>query len=358
MDFSIIPSRYEFNGEIHSGGQGNVYVFHDQDLNRLVAIKEANRNADQDTLLNEIRALSGVASKHVVELYDVLFKEGMIAAIVVEYISGDDLTPFANEPISEEDFLKTLYQVSAGIADMHASVIVHRDIKHNNMKRDAEGIVKIFDFGLAKDYTLDAITLRGHGTHGYRAPELCGAFPAPFGLAVDTYAFGALCWWLLEGDFPHELKQIPPQADSPVPSISSSTSSLTLPTKIVSVIDDALSVDPARRPMMADVRDALAQQLLYGRHRAHLSAGDNEYHLERPGQRVRVKIPGKGAITVRYDGFQFLISDVEGDVFINNGVARSGQLLPAASVITIGGQDLGSKRVFVAFNISHPEVVL
>ena len=329
----------------------------DQVLGRSVAVKEATAGANQDSLLNEIRALSDIASKHVVELYDILFDTNdAIAAIVIEYVSGADFTHYANEQPSAGDCLKTLYQVATGIADMHACGKVHRDIKHNNMKRDAEGIVKIFDFGLAKDYAPHAITTQGQGTDGYRAPELYGSPPATYDMAVDTYAFGALCWWLLDADFPQELKQTPPQKTGQVPSISSTSPAL--PPSVVAVIDTTLSVDPAARPTMAQVRDTLAQQLLYGRHRAHLSSGSNKHDLDRPGQRVRVNIEGMGSMTVRYDGFRFLVSDVQGDVFINNSAATSGQVLPGASVITIGAPHYGRNRVFVTFDISHPEVVL
>ena len=355
MDFGTLPSRYTFEGTVHTGGQGNVYVCRDQVLNRLVAIKQATGSTDQGVLLHEIRALSDVVSKHVVELYDILFDSaGSIAAIVLEYVSGDDLTNFAKDAASDADYLRTLYQISSGIADMHACGKVHRDIKHNNMKHDAEGIVKIFDFGLAKDHVPNATTMQGHGTDGYRAPELY-ATPATYGMAVDTYAFGALCWWLLDGDLPQELREHPPQTSASVPSISSSRA---LPADVVSAVDATLSVDPAARPTMAAVRDVLAQQLLFGRHRAHLSAGVNEYDLQDPGQHVRINIGGIGGMTISYDGLRFVVSNVQGDVFINNRVATPGQILPGASVITIGAPNLGPRRVFVTFDVSHPEVVL
>ena len=312
---------------------------------------------DPGAILNEIITLKEVVSKHVVEVYDIISDaDNSVTAVVLEYVPGDDLTKYAETLEDESEYLKTLYQIASGIADMHECGKIHRDIKHNNMKHDAEGIVKIFDFGLCKDDETNAFTMYGHGTDGYRAPELYAAPPTPYTRAVDTYAFGALCWWLLGGEFPPELMERPPQDSASVPSISSSSASL--PTEVVATIDATLSVDPDARPSIAEVRDVLAQRLLFGRHRAHLSTGDQEYDLNTPGQGVTLNIAGRGSIEIRYDGLWFVVANVSGDVFVNNRIATVDQILPGASVITIGAQHLGSSRTFLTFDISHPEVVL
>lgn len=357
MDLNKLPSRYEFTGQIHSGGQGNVYVCRDRTLDRLVAIKEMKATTDPSAILNEIITLKEVVSKHVVEVYDILSDtDGAITAVVLEYVPGGDLTGYAEALKGDAEYLKTLYQIASGIADMHRYGKVHRDIKPNNMKLDAEGVVKIFDFGLCKDDETNAFTMYGHGTDGYRAPELYAAPPIQYTRAVDTYAFGALSWWLLDGELPPELWERPPQESAPVPSISSSSSSL--PTEIVATIDATLSVDAEVRPSIEEVRDVFAQRLLFGRHRAHLSTGSDEYNLNTPGQGVRLDIKGRGSITIRYDGLRFFVASVSGDVFVNNSIVTVCHELPGASVITIGATHLGPKRTFVTFDISHPEVVL
>ena len=152
MDFSKLPSRYQFTGQIHSGGQGNVYVCKDQNLDRLVAVKEMKPGTDLTAIRNEIITLKEVVSKHVVEVYDIVYDpDTSVTAVVLEYVPGNDLTTYADSLKDDSQYLRTLYQIASGIADMHACGKVHRDIKHNNMKHDAEGIVKIFDFGLSKD---------------------------------------------------------------------------------------------------------------------------------------------------------------------------------------------------------------
>ena len=357
MDFSKLPNRYEFTGNIHSGGQGNVYVCRDQILDRLVAIKEMKDTNDRAAILNEIVALKEVISKHVVEVYDILFgPDNSVTAVVLEYVHGEDLTNYSDTWNDESEYLKTLYQIASGIADMHSCGKVHRDIKHNNMKHDAEGIIKIFDFGLCKDVETYAVTVDGRGTDGYRAPELYVEPPARYTRAVDTYAFGVLAWWLLDGKLPSALEEMPPQTNALVPSISSASGSL--PAEVATIIDSTLSVAPNERPPMEEVRNVLAQRLLFGRHRAHLSTEVNEYDLNTPGQGVTLNIEGMGRIVILYNGVQFMITSVSGDVFVNNSRVAVGEALPGASVITIGAPHLGARRTFVTFDISHPEVVL
>ena len=356
MDVTTLPGRYVFNGQVHSGGQGNVYVCQDTVLNRRVAIKEMSATTDPHAILQEIAALKDIVSKHVVEVYDILFDpDDSVAAVVLEYVPGDDLTDYVNMMKDESDYIKTLYQIASGLADMHDCGKIHRDIKHNNVKFDAEGIIKIFDFGISKDDKSNAVTMGGQGTLGYRAPELYAVPTAPYGKAVDTYAFGVLAWWLRCGKLPSKLMEVPPQQSGPVRSLSSSFASL--PSDVVSMIDSTLNVNPNERPSMANVRDVFAQRLLFGRHRAYLSSRGHEYDLHKPGTGVTITTRD-GSIQVRYDGLRFIVGSVSGDVFVNNSTAHDGQQLPGASVITIGDPDLGPRRTFVTFDISHPEVVL
>src|SRR5439155_1289086 len=112
--------------------------------------------------------------------------------IVQEYVPGDDVRKLAKTWMpTPADYLHKLYQIASGIADIHAVGQIHRDIKPINMKVDAEGLVKIFDFGLSREHTADkAHTFGFKGTRGYAAPELYGDGDRPFTPAVDTYAFG------------------------------------------------------------------------------------------------------------------------------------------------------------------------
>jgi serine/threonine-protein kinase len=135
----------------------------------------------------------------------------LVTAIVEEYLPGDDLTAVA-PPNDVLEFLMLAYLIAEGIADIHRHNRVHRDIKRQNMKFDAEGCLKIFDFGLARDIAVQPSTMGVLGTRGYMAPEL---FPEDSGQqvfftpAVDTFAFAATLLAVILGSPPSGLRGQP-----------------------------------------------------------------------------------------------------------------------------------------------------
>jgi serine/threonine protein kinase len=147
----------------------------DTHLERQVVIKSLKPGADTKRILDELAALQTIRSKHVVQIYDVIRDEkGAVVGIVEEYLPGDDLTS-VKAPQNSDEFLWLAYPIAEGIADIHAHNRVHRDIKRQNMKFDAEGCLKIFDFGLARDTAAEVSTMGEIGTPGYMAPELFAA---------------------------------------------------------------------------------------------------------------------------------------------------------------------------------------
>jgi serine/threonine-protein kinase len=79
-----------------------------------------------------------------------------------------------------------LYQVATGLSDLHAQGIIHRDIKPDNIKIDESGLVKIFDFGLARFSGVNNETQGFAGTFGYAAPELLTDETNDFTEAIDV----------------------------------------------------------------------------------------------------------------------------------------------------------------------------
>ncbi|CAG0958073.1 partial Serine/threonine-protein kinase PrkC, partial [Anaerolineales bacterium] len=169
-----LPKRYTPLGDSDSGGFSKVIYCTDNHLDRKVAIKFIQDENEKKLILKELRALLKMRSKHVVQVYDIVKGENDSLGIVEEFIEGDLLWDSDYPQQSADNYLKTLWQIASGIADIHKAGVIHRDIKPNNMKLDAEGIVKIFDFGLAKQEGLDAKTKGFKGTYGFAAPELFG----------------------------------------------------------------------------------------------------------------------------------------------------------------------------------------
>ncbi|MFY8063009.1 MAG: protein kinase domain-containing protein, partial [Usitatibacteraceae bacterium] len=147
----LFADRYQTKGGPLVGGMAAVYPCMDIVLERQVAIKIMPGSAHRRRVRDELEALLKLRSKHVVQVYDVLNHAEGDLAIVQEFIDGLDLFDDKLAPSSLDGYLKLLWQIASGIADVHELGVIHRDIKPNNMKVDPEGVIKIFDFGLARD---------------------------------------------------------------------------------------------------------------------------------------------------------------------------------------------------------------
>ena len=122
---------------------------------------------------DELAALLKMRSKHVVQIYDLCKFPDKCIGIIQEFIDGKDLLESFAPPTSIDSYYRQLWQIASGISDIHAVGVIHRDIKPNNMKVDPEGVIKIFDFGLARDAGPAAATVGFVGTPGLEmAPQI------------------------------------------------------------------------------------------------------------------------------------------------------------------------------------------
>jgi serine/threonine protein kinase len=354
-----LPSRYVPTGdEFSSGGMSEAFVCHDGNLDRLVLVKRLQDGVDQSRLLDEIAALTTIRSKHVVQMFDVIWDaDGTICGLVEEYLPGDDLN--AVIPITESEiFLRTAYAIACGVADIHERGRVHRDIKPANMKFDGEGCLKIFDFGLSRADDVDAKTLGTVGTPGYIAPELCvdDGDEVSFSQPVDVYAFGVTALKMVRGKLPGDIRKLPPKL--PCAEADFNSQGVSLPPVVAEVLNSCLSVAPGDRPSMSQVRDTLAAHLLRNKHRATLVSGSSIHTLDASNPSANIDGGTLGSIQVAYDGLQFLATAVTGNITINNLPVKANQALPGSCVIILGDASLGWKRKYVTMDVSHPEVVL
>lgn len=351
-----LPVRYQPVGTPFSGGgMATAFKCKDQHLERDVLVKMLQGGVDQKRILDEVKALSAIRSKHVVQIYDVLKNaSGAVTALVEEFLPGQDLAAIL--PIKDVDaFLRHIYAIACGLADIHAVGVVHRDIKPNNMKVDAEGCLRIFDFGLSRTDGVNCETIGTIGTPGYIAPELWA--PAntkvSFTSAVDVFAFGATALKLVLGKLPADLRAMPPN----LPCAEADFTKFGLPAGIGEILNACLATNPVDRPTMLAVKNLVGRHLLYGRHKATMIVDGKTHYLEQVGQVVKLSA-GSLAIDVSYDGYDFVAVKVAGDVYINNMNIVPPQPLPGACVITLGAPSLGYHRSYITFDITHPEVVL
>lgn len=352
-----LPSRYVPTGERSQGAQGYVHVCRDTFLDRLVAIKVIKSKTDVEDLRKELKALCEIRSPHVAEVYDLVESKGGTLGLVQEYVPGQDLEDFyRNREIPLQEYLPLLYQISCGLADIHAHGKVHRDIKPPNLRLDAERIAKILDFGFVSDVLLEGETTKARGTRGYLGPEFYAAPPMKFSSRADTYAFGVTAWYIAnKGHLHPALMEAPPQSNTAMDSFSELD--IAVPPEVVQVLDATLSPNPNKRPEMKVVREILERRLLYGRHRAVFTDGATTTQLFKPGKSLVLKVQDT-SLVISYDGLCFKVSAIIGDVFINNTSVSVGSLIPGSCVITFGAPHTGRQRRFLPVDTSHPEVVL
>jgi serine/threonine protein kinase len=236
-------------------------------------LKRVFKASDFPRLLDEQKALIKLRSKHVVQLLDVVkfgWKSQDITCLVLEHIEGTGLDKLSFTPGVE--FQKVLWQIASGLSDIHAAGVIHRDIKPQNILRDKFGIIKIIDFGLAREVGVDDKTKSITGTIGYMAPELYGTSTISFSTAVDTYAFGrsALALLGVEPGRDRPRKLAPGAVAAEFTSLNSA---------VAESIERCLDLSPTSRPKMAEVAELLGRDLLRDRHRARIVQGGTVYEL-------------------------------------------------------------------------------
>ena len=353
-----LPTRYKPTGTTFDGGMSDAILCDDLHLERKVVIKTLKNGVDTSRLLDELAALQSIRSKHVVQIFDVIRNlDGTVAAIVQEYIPGNDLTKLS-PPSTADEVLKVLYPIAEGIQDIHSHGRIHRDIKRQNMKYDAEGCLKIFDFGLARDES-GASTEGSKGTPGYMAPELFESTKSKtvtFSSAIDVFAFASTALAILLGKVPNGLRATPPSL--PCTEADFTKLAVKLPADVANELNRCLSASPKDRPKMRQIAEILALHLLRDQHRALLVTGGTTYTLDASQKAVELAVKDRGTIHLSYDGLRFVVTHVGGDVSINNMAISNGFVLPGSCVIVLGSPDLGSRRIFITVDVSHPEVVI
>ncbi|OGA54743.1 MAG: hypothetical protein A3G25_12390 [Betaproteobacteria bacterium RIFCSPLOWO2_12_FULL_63_13] len=174
LEPSII-GKYRVEGRLGQGGMGAVYLARDSRIGRLVALKVLRVDNVEMRNRFELEAQSAGRLKHtnIVTIYDYEEYDGN-PCLVMEYVEGHTLAEMIQrgDPIPIGQRLDFVEQVCRGLAYAHAAGIVHRDIKPSNLMVDPHGVVKILDFGIARNAERGLTRSRRMvGTAGYMSPE-------------------------------------------------------------------------------------------------------------------------------------------------------------------------------------------
>jgi serine/threonine protein kinase len=148
-------SRYEIRSPLGTGGMGEVYLAHDTQLDRAIALKvlPSSLASDRERMqrfAQEARATSGLNHPNILTIYEIGEACG-INFIACELVDGITLRKLIKDPqLSLPLKLDVAIQICAALAVAHAAGVVHRDIKPENIMVRTDGYVKVLDFGLAK----------------------------------------------------------------------------------------------------------------------------------------------------------------------------------------------------------------
>jgi serine/threonine protein kinase len=274
--------RFRILSELGRGGMGIVYLAHDENLRRAVALKLlppslTRQDERYRRFLREARAAASVTHPNLATIYDVGEVEGNIF-IAMERVDGRTLRKrVASGRPSIEEVVHIAGQILAGLAKAHQAGIVHRDLKPDNIMLTDDGVVKLLDFGLAKQH--DGVTgdvaasgsgafgsgavARGGvekhdsahtaadqllGTPGYMSPEQLRG--GPIDPRSDLFAFGVIVYEMLAGKRPFS-GQTPADLQSAV--LRDTPQPLRalrgdVPEALERLVERCLEKDPARRP--------------------------------------------------------------------------------------------------------------
>ncbi|HTV59170.1 MAG TPA: protein kinase [Verrucomicrobiae bacterium] len=201
---AALGQRYDILAEAGHGSMGNVYKARDRETGEIVALKLlkpeiASDQAMMDRFKNELLFARKITHKNVCRVYDFNRIAG-VAYTSMEFVNGESLrsvlTRFGGLPTRKA--LDIAQQICSGLKEAHAQGIVHRDLKPENVMIDAQGNVKIMDFGIARSMDV-ATRLTGAmvGTPAYMAPEQVAGKAVDY--RTDIYSLGLVLYEVFTG---------------------------------------------------------------------------------------------------------------------------------------------------------------
>ena len=260
---TLFDGRYRVLRRLGRGGMADVYLAEDEELGRRVAIKILNdSHAADDQFVERFRReatnAAGLSHPNIVSIYDRGEAEGTYY-IAMEYLDGPTLKEIVTErgPLPIDEAIGFARDLLEALRFAHRKGLVHRDIKPHNVICDADGRVKVTDFGIARAGA-SQMTEAGSiiGTAQYLSPEQ--ARGGVIDHRSDLYSVGVVLYELLTGTVPFAgetpveiaMKHLSGVPDPP------SARRPEVPVALDQIVLRALAKDPDERYQTAEEMDA------------------------------------------------------------------------------------------------------
>ncbi|MCG3173600.1 MAG: Serine/threonine-protein kinase PknD [Myxococcota bacterium] len=205
----LLGGRYEIEALIGQGGLGSVFKARDKKLDEDVALKVLKEEAlDLDPaaterFIQEIKLTRRITHPNVIRLHD-SGEFGPLHFICMEFFDGKTLKSLVRHHggLPRKPVLTIIRQVAMGLGAAHSVGVIHRDIKPQNILINAQGQVKLLDFGIARIAGGSQLTKAGNfvGTPDYMSPEQCRSLETD--ARSDIYSLGVMMYELLAGRVP------------------------------------------------------------------------------------------------------------------------------------------------------------
>ncbi|MFN4293320.1 MAG: protein kinase domain-containing protein [Thermoflexales bacterium] len=250
--------RYQIKAELNCGGMSVVYLAHDPNIGRDVAIKVLARSlADQavarERFAREVRAVVQLDHPAIVPIYDFGEEDGQ-PYVVMRYMPGGSLADMLTYGrLNLADAQRILERVAHALDAAHAQRIIHRDLKPGNILFDGYGEAFLSDFGIVKkvyEGGAETPTLTGSvvlGTPAYMSPEQ--ALGKPLDERSDVYSLGAVLYEMLTGVPPYKgptgISVAMKHVTEPVPNLRQHRPDL--PDACIAVVEKAMAKNPGDR---------------------------------------------------------------------------------------------------------------